>query len=380
MLPNFRRTGSATDAPYKRIWFSGFIHERISYMDEMLRFYKSLASSMKTVAMLTSITCVTTISTLLCLLFALFLANDINNFYKKEIDELTEFKDVANFAWQQMKPHPFKMSRNGRAIVYGKLLQRESRCRCAEPPKCPPGPRGPPGLLGKPGRDGIPGRHGQRGLDVIVLVKRIDGGACIRCPAGRKGPRGRRGFPGPRGPPGLPGEDAVAEPGPPGPAGPEGEPGPAGEEGLSGKPGDPGKSATTEVGLQGPPGPPGPVGKCGPRGERGAPGKPGKPGAMGPKGSSGRQGRSGSAGKRGEPGSPGKEGIGGFICTCEEAPSPPASVPPSRTTQKPEHQDPYETRNMRNAIQRKKVYHKNAERTKKSEKKRQMTSMVMIPY
>ncbi|VDL69776.1 unnamed protein product [Nippostrongylus brasiliensis] len=90
---------------------------------------------------------------MVCLIYIVYLVADIANFYDETIEELQEFKDLANFAWYRMKPVPHGNQRLRRAalIVLGSRRRRQyekdkDTCLCDQQSKsCP---KGPPGLQG----------------------------------------------------------------------------------------------------------------------------------------------------------------------------------------------------------------------------------------
>ncbi|EYC16440.1 hypothetical protein Y032_0033g2663 [Ancylostoma ceylanicum] len=185
----------------------------------------SFAVGMSTTNIATGIAGMTAVGTLFSILAVLYLFNDINNFYYDAIEELSDFRDLANSAWHEMRPS-YEQVRDRRAAVFGISRQRRQftyppHCNCGPSPlNCPPGPPGPPGEPGIPGQDGKPGLPGKRGHDGIKIGGGSGPAGCIPCPVG---------------PPGPPGND-----GPPGPAGPMGPPGQAARGGGQGPPGPPG--------------------------------------------------------------------------------------------------------------------------------------------
>uniref|UniRef100_A0A7E4W7Z9 Col_cuticle_N domain-containing protein n=1 Tax=Panagrellus redivivus TaxID=6233 RepID=A0A7E4W7Z9_PANRE len=171
-----------------------------------------------------------------------FLFNDINALYDEVIDEMGDFKGIANDAWHGMME--FRRPAGGsKAEVWGNLIRFKrqydtgaapapAQCNCAAQatncPAGPPGPAGEPGLDGTPGTDGIPG---QDGADGATLDPGYGQESCTTCPAGPPGPPGPDGPVGPPGPDGNPGPDGL--PGNPGLQGPAGPPGDAGTPGSS---------------------------------------------------------------------------------------------------------------------------------------------------
>ncbi|KIH67966.1 nematode cuticle collagen domain protein [Ancylostoma duodenale] len=149
------------------------------------------------------------------------IVNDINNFYDDAIEDLKEFKDLANSAWHEMMPTADQLIRDRRHAARHGLKYRRgaggSSCNCgAQPNNCPAGPPGPPGQPGAPGEDGTPGEPGKKG-NTGPYAGGDQGSGCVKCPAG---PPGQPGADGPPGPPGAPGSD-----GQPGQPGGPGEPG-----------------------------------------------------------------------------------------------------------------------------------------------------------
>ncbi|XGW23810.1 hypothetical protein V3C99_005771 [Haemonchus contortus] len=264
---------------------------------------------------------ITTIGTTACLLLIGYLVNDISTFVDDTVGELAEVKDMANTAWDQMRPAPHEIFRYRRRVRKERRRGRrygEPECNCAPQPKnCPPGPPGRPGRRGPSGFDGKPGKPGPRGVDGPPRYGFVEP-PCVKCPPGPPGRRGRTGERGLRGPDGLPGRRGVdGADGPPGPPGPVGDEGPPGVPGPDGPPGDPGKDAMMSGYSE--PGPMGPVGKPGLPGADGPPGGDGGIGARGPAGPPGETGRPGEPGEDGLPGTDGKEGPpgpDGDYCPC----------------------------------------------------------------
>uniref|UniRef100_W6NG19 Nematode cuticle collagen and Collagen triple helix repeat domain containing protein n=2 Tax=Haemonchus contortus TaxID=6289 RepID=W6NG19_HAECO len=262
---------------------------------------------------------VAAITTAFSIILVGYLINDINSFYDDAIEQLTDFKDMANSAWYEMRPSPQETLRQARSI-HRPRRQYPEHCNCApQPENCPVGPPGPPGPEGAPGEPGLPGEPGKKGLDGISISGGPGEAGCIKCPVGPPGPPGEEGPPGPPGPDGMPGlgvsAPGVGMPGPPGPSGDAGLPGEPGEPGPPGMPGADGQSA---AGLPGPPGPPGPEG---PPGEAGQEGEPADVGLAGPPGPPGPPGNPGLPGPDGLPGEPGSEGVPGrdaAYCPCPE--------------------------------------------------------------
>uniref|UniRef100_A0A1I7Z5L7 Col_cuticle_N domain-containing protein n=1 Tax=Steinernema glaseri TaxID=37863 RepID=A0A1I7Z5L7_9BILA len=189
-----------------------------------------------------------------CLVMVGVLFQDINTLYDDVMDDMVEFKTIANDAWRGMMaiqgaPGASKNNAEQVAVLFGRN-KRQASCACgAQANNCPAGPPGPPGAPGANGHDGTPGEAGRNGAPGVSLVleNNLPGG-CIKCPAGA---------------PGLPGPD-----GPAGPAGPDGRPGQPGAPGNNGQPGP-----------------------AGPAGDAGAPGIPGQPGAPGQPGQDGQRGK-----------------------------------------------------------------------------------------
>lgn len=163
------------------------------------------------------------------------LYQDMNTLYNDIMDEMIEFKLLANDAWKEMI-----MITNGDLVFgtpstknFATLFGREKRqasCNCAtRANSCPAGPPGPPGVPGARGEDGAPG---EMGIPGGIWGSTTAGGStgCIKCPAGPPGPPGADGPPGPPGLPGTSGRQGFGggARGPPGPPGLPGDPGPIG--------------------------------------------------------------------------------------------------------------------------------------------------------
>ncbi|VDL78816.1 unnamed protein product [Nippostrongylus brasiliensis] len=172
------------------------------------------------------------IATTISIVTVVYLVNDINSFYDEAIEELSQFKDYANSAWQEMRPSPSE------AFGYDRLISRSRRqvpdfCNCGTQARnCPIGPPGPPGLQGFPGEPGPQGIPGKRGYDGIAISGGGGPVGCIPCPVGPPGAPGTDGLEGPKGLDGGPGPEPMA--GPPGGPGLPGKQGPQGADGAPG--------------------------------------------------------------------------------------------------------------------------------------------------
>uniref|UniRef100_A0A914ZK46 Nematode cuticle collagen N-terminal domain-containing protein n=1 Tax=Parascaris univalens TaxID=6257 RepID=A0A914ZK46_PARUN len=266
------------------------------------------------------------------------LFKEVNNLYYEVLNDMDDFKVLANDAWFEMiSVHNARkrVSTRRMGIFFERSMQKRKRqsgyyvgdfsglssssnkCTCAsQSNNCPPGPQGPPGdhgLPGVPGRRGVDGQPGIPGASLYAGISK----KCIECPPGPPGPPGPDGPPGPPGPNGMPGPPGIAGcEGPPGPPGPPGDIGPPGPVGGMGPPGLPGASATCGKGLPGPKGPPGPQGSPGKPGKPGLPGVPGPVGPVGPPGQAGKPGQPGEPGPMGPQGDPGLPGNDGTYCPC----------------------------------------------------------------
>uniref|UniRef100_A0A0K0D421 Col_cuticle_N domain-containing protein n=1 Tax=Angiostrongylus cantonensis TaxID=6313 RepID=A0A0K0D421_ANGCA len=219
-----------------------------------------------------------------------YIYSDINNFYYNALEDLNEFKILADDAWTKMlssnNQHtrfPRQVHFNSDAVVSSSIPVTGYRVyNCEEiPDNCPPGPPGPQGIHGEPGDDGEIGQPGRNGnSDTSCSYLGYDTSRCILCLVGNRGPTG---LDGPEGPAGVPGMDGT--PGQSGQHGALGEPGCSGEAGENGEPGAVGK--------------PGANGRNGQRG-KGNPGPPGEPGLEGPPGNPGDNGDDGIPGADGE--------------------------------------------------------------------------------
>ncbi|CAJ0596792.1 unnamed protein product [Cylicocyclus nassatus] len=260
-----------------------------------------------------------TLAMLICILLIFCIVHDLSTFYGETIEQLSEFRGIADTAWDRMGPtyrvtrkqqDPPCLSRHAR---HSKLAE----CDCAPVPDfCPLGAQGPPGQPGYDGEPGVPGEPGMRGLDGISL-NYFGPSICYPCPAGQPG------FPGPDGPVGLPGTDGLpgllgvhGMPGLVGFPGMEGDAGLPGEAGLRGESGPQGQFGQRGIGIPGPAGAPGALGALGFPGDMGNLGTPGLPGLPGPEGTAGKPGTPGADGVVGSPGEPGAHGRDGFYCPC----------------------------------------------------------------
>ncbi|VDK53092.1 unnamed protein product, partial [Cylicostephanus goldi] len=158
----------------------------------------------------------TSITTILSVILIGYLIVDINNFYDDAIEELSDFREMANYAWKEMRPW-YVSRRERRRVLSGMTgsIEKENaiidsarsrrqwpaHCNCGPVSKnCPPGPPGPPGPKGPDGEPGLPGLPGQRGVDGIQISFGGGAGGCIKCPMGPPGPPGQDGPMGPPGP------------------------------------------------------------------------------------------------------------------------------------------------------------------------------------
>ncbi|CAD5226058.1 unnamed protein product [Bursaphelenchus xylophilus] len=262
------------------------------------------------------------------------LFQDINSMYDEVMEDMQEFKFMANEAWQGVMIVSGTQGITKARPSFVQLIGRNKRqasCNCAPVANsCPPGPAGKPGSRGEPGIDGKPGKAGNPGAPGEVPSTTPKPKAeCIKCPAGRPGPPGPPGTAGEAGIQGHPGEAGYPGndgfPGPQGPPGDQGEQGPPGNKGQPGHPGQDGRKATSPPGPKGPPGRQGNRGHPGARGEAPPPGEPGAPGPQGPIGQPGEPGKDGENGKLGGPGAPGKDS--GY-CPCPTRNSAPPAPPP----------------------------------------------------
>ncbi|KAK6055325.1 putative photosystem I reaction center subunit IX [Cooperia oncophora] len=284
---------------------------------------KRMASSTAVAAGVMATAAVTTI---VSLIIVGYLLSDINSFYADTLTQLDQVKEIANTAWQEMRPEPHDIFRTKRE---SRARERRQVCHCGPTPlRCPAGPPGPLGETGLPGEPGLPGVPGVRGHDGIVIISYAEPSGCVQCPMGPPGP------PGPDGPSGLPGidgEPGVRGPdgghGPPGPPGLAGDIGPPGEPGPVGASGSPGFPAQRGYGVRGPTGPMGPPGVAGIAGPDGSDGAGGMPGAMGPPGPPGTPGSKGPGGRPGVLGPEGPPGIDGHYCPCPKRALSPSYVP-----------------------------------------------------
>ncbi|VDL67036.1 unnamed protein product, partial [Nippostrongylus brasiliensis] len=92
----------------------------------------------------------TAISTIMCIVFVGYLMNDINRFYSHTIEELAEFKSLANTAWEEMRPPPGAILRTKRQPFLQSISGQRFRqfqnlpdiCNCG--PRANVCPAGPP--------------------------------------------------------------------------------------------------------------------------------------------------------------------------------------------------------------------------------------------
>ncbi|CAB04587.1 Nematode cuticle collagen N-terminal domain-containing protein [Caenorhabditis elegans] len=279
------------------------------------------------------------------LVIAGVLFNDINTLYFDVMDDMHEFKLLADDAWNKMITVEHNAPNTLDSLFKRGKRQSGSSCNCGpQPSNCPAGPAGPPGEPGQPGDDGAPGKAGDNGHDGIPSP--IDAYAqhdCIKCPAGAPGPAGPDGEAGAPGPDGQPGQDGPAGiDGAPGEAGPQGDAGAAGQDGEAGAPGPAGKNGQRGQGAPGPQGPEGPAGAAG---QDGAPGEDGAPGAQGTEGIAGAPGKDGETGPDGAAGEAGGEGAPGpdaAYCPC-----PPRTVGYGEVDQPQAEQSGYRRRAAR---------------------------------
>lgn len=151
-----------------------------------VKFFVGLASAGSAVVIAVSLLMV-------CMLF-----NDINSLYDEVLDEMDEFKYIANEAWKgMMEIQTGPVNGNTASAQLASLFGRHKRqydagvsggnaaagggqCNCAaRAEKCPKGPTGAPGQPGAPGDDGQPGTPGQPGLSGPSQIEKHEGG-CIK--------------------------------------------------------------------------------------------------------------------------------------------------------------------------------------------------------
>ncbi|TKR80246.1 hypothetical protein L596_014348 [Steinernema carpocapsae] len=261
-----------------------------------------------------------------CLVAVGVLFQDINALYDEVMDDMDEFKSLANDAWHGMvAAQGIVPSGESAKMELGTIFGRDKRysqgpsqCQCGPRSSgCPAGPPGPSGRPGDAGSPGDAGKDGSPGAPGVSLVFNNQYNGCIKCPAGPPGPSGPDGAAGPRGPDGHPGMDSMGGgAGRPGPAGPPGDAGAPGLVGAPGAPGNPGADGYRGHSPPGPRGPPGPAGPAGGPGGRGNNGQLGAAGAPGPQGPAGNPGAPGSDGMPGGPGGPGVPGHDAAYCPC----------------------------------------------------------------
>ncbi|VDL80598.1 unnamed protein product [Nippostrongylus brasiliensis] len=225
---------------------------------------------MRTSAWLLCLICAGSAVVILLSLFIVgLLLHDIHVLHGNVTADLSDFKEIANQAWDEMLTSIADFDRQQK-IEIGTTQGRQKRqdgsfasCNCGDQRHhCPAGPPGPEGEVGPPGQDGYHGPPGEPGVPGPSLGITLKSLGCTPCPAG---------------PPGLKGPD-----GPIGDRGPDGSPGPQGPAGLSGPPGKGGDhggmgvdGVVGPVGLPGKPGAPGVPGKAGIQGKAGTPGTDG---------------------------------------------------------------------------------------------------------
>ncbi|VDM98908.1 unnamed protein product [Thelazia callipaeda] len=294
------------------------------------------------------------------------LFQSINSFYYEVLDDMNEFKTLANDAWDeimsvQIAHRPVITEKDSFTTLIGlkSRQKRSSICACAlKAVNCP---AGPPGLPGEPGEAGEPGERGldgKRGLDGISVSTGVDTrGGCIICPSGPPGEPGSVGPMGEPGPPGKPGQN-----GDPSSAGLPGQPGPPGDMGLPGPPGRAGEPGTPAIMGRGQPGAKGLPGSIGAPGDAGAPGVPGSIGPIGPPGPEGPEGEPGipgTPGVSGLPGQPGLPGTDAAYCPCPPRSSKALGVNADPTSYQQQLGD---------MSQIESIYNRRRHRTKKSKK------------
>ncbi|RCN24661.1 nematode cuticle collagen domain protein, partial [Ancylostoma caninum] len=85
---------------------------------------------MTTTAIVTGVAGITAVATVFSIITVLYLVNDINSFYEDAIEELLDFKEMANSAWHEMRP-TYQDMREKRAVIFGISRQRRQF-----PPHC----------------------------------------------------------------------------------------------------------------------------------------------------------------------------------------------------------------------------------------------------
>ncbi|VDK70073.1 unnamed protein product [Litomosoides sigmodontis] len=203
------------------------------------------------------------------LIACMALFKDINDLYNEIINDMDEFKAMANRSWSEMMKYgvmrnqPYSKDSTTKLslsqLLASKRIRRQADsnydfqtpCACESQLNiCPPGPQGlagTPGFPGTAGEPGVLGRPGLNGTAIWYKWEMGESGTRIACLAGPPGLPGEQGPIGAEGPPGQPGLDGdVAMPGPQGGRGEMGEQGPPGCSGEYGPQG--------EIGRQGVPG------------------------------------------------------------------------------------------------------------------------------
>ncbi|VDK52705.1 unnamed protein product [Anisakis simplex] len=276
------------------------------------------------------------------------LFGQINSFYFEILEEMDQFKLMANDAWDNMMEmnrlrvsdfdiEPMSEEQTEDSIVREKRhnMNQEAwntRMRARKSWRASSGgvPRQQRVAAARGYNDGSSGRYSSRDAAVeqtssaqVNNAPEQSNSAPMQCPPGPPGPPGIPGSAGDAGErgldgrPGLSGVAVAVNGGVNGcikcPAGPPGLPGSLGPPGLAGPAG---ASGTRGVALPGPKGPPGPQG---PVGQPGAPASASVLDAQGPPGPMGIAGKPGLAGNRGAPGADGLAGEPGAdseYCPC----------------------------------------------------------------
>ncbi|KAI6185133.1 Cuticle collagen dpy-5 [Aphelenchoides fujianensis] len=274
------------------------------------------------------------------------LVRDINTLQREILQEMADFKAVANDAWHGMilmqghEPSGLDVAANPR-LQFASIFKREKRgyasgggsyaspqCNCGrQASNCPSGPPGPMGAPGYAGEDGTPGQPGRMGAPGSSLIVDTGYPGCIQCPPGpmgMQGPPGSMGAPGSSGAPGMPG--AAGRSGGQGPMGPPGDMGASGYPGEAGQPGAAGEPGTRSTPI---PGPPGALGPMGPMGQANRWDRPDlRVCSRVHAAAHSRLGSDGTPGSPGQGGSPGVPGADASYCKCPtRAPPPPVYQP-----------------------------------------------------
>ncbi|CAJ0589913.1 unnamed protein product [Cylicocyclus nassatus] len=154
---------SETGLFFDAVCGTGFFSYIVSFKNSIKDWRRQWQVSRPAMGSHTFIGTITTLSAIAAvgaIIAIIYIVNDLNSFYDDAIEDLIEFKGVADSAWNRMVPTPEELSRERRSLRMKRCGSSEEEKQSSKCPSGPPGPRGPDGHSGE---DGIPGQPGVPG-------------------------------------------------------------------------------------------------------------------------------------------------------------------------------------------------------------------------